>query len=89
MGDDLALVAIPAEVFTEFGLEIKAGSPLSSTFLLGYTNGYIGYIPSQAEYQRSGYAAVMVPKMADLFPFRPDVGEVLTKTVLSLLQDSC
>lgn len=88
LGDELALVAIPAEVFAEFGLRIKAKSPFDRTFILGYSNGFVGYIPNEAEYQRKGYAADMVPKITDLFPFQPDVGEVLTDAILALLRDS-
>ena len=88
VGDKWAFVAIPAEVFVEYGLRIKAASPFERNFILGYSNGFIGYIPNVAEYERKGYAADMVPKIVDLFPFRSDVGEVLTEAVLSLLRKS-
>lgn len=39
----LGIVAIPCEVFTEVGLEIKKKSPLKPTFTIELANGYNGY----------------------------------------------
>jgi hypothetical protein len=52
---DLAIVAIPCEVFTEIGLEIKAKSPLKRTFTIELANGYNGYLPTPAQHALGGY----------------------------------
>lgn len=41
---EAAIVALPGEVFVETGMNIKANSDASPTFLVSLANGYIGYI---------------------------------------------
>jgi hypothetical protein len=52
---DLALVAIPFEVFAEMGLELKAKSPFRDTFVMSIANGAYGYLPTVAQHQVGGY----------------------------------
>jgi hypothetical protein len=52
---DLGVVAIPCEVFTEIGLEIKKKSPLKRTFTVSLANGYNGYLPTPAQHALGGY----------------------------------
>jgi hypothetical protein len=52
---DLALVAIPFEVFVEMGLELKAKSPFSDTFAVSLANGAYGYLPTVAHHELGGY----------------------------------
>ena len=47
---DIGIVAIPCEVFTEIGLEIKKSSPLKHTFTIELANGYNGYLPTPAQH---------------------------------------
>jgi len=52
---DLGIVAIPCEVFGITGLQIKARSPLGTTFNLELANGAEGYIPPPAQHALGGY----------------------------------
>ncbi|MFO0799978.1 MAG: hypothetical protein U0804_21105 [Gemmataceae bacterium] len=52
---DLGIVAIPCEVFTQIGLDIKAKSPLRQTFVVSLANGYNGYLPTAAQHALGGY----------------------------------
>ena len=52
---DLAITAVPAEVFAEIGLEIKAKSPFKPTFTVELANGYNGYLPTPAQHKLGGY----------------------------------
>lgn len=52
---DLGIVAIPAEVFTEIGLEIKRRSPLKPTFTISLANGWNGYLPTPQQHELAGY----------------------------------
>jgi len=52
---DLAIAAIPCEVFVEIGLELRAKSPFESTFTISLANGYNGYLPTVAHHCRGGY----------------------------------
>ena len=52
---DLGIVAIPCEVFTQIGLDIKKTSPLKPTFTISLANGYNGYLPTPAQHALGGY----------------------------------
>jgi len=52
---DIGIAAIPCEVFTETGLEIKKTSPLKNTFTIELANGYNGYLPTPAQHALGGY----------------------------------
>lgn len=52
---DLAIAAIPCEVFVEIGLELKAKSPFAPTFTTSLANGYNGYLPTPEHHQLGGY----------------------------------
>lgn len=53
--NEAALVAIPGEPFVEIGLNIKRQSPLPYTFVCGYSNGCMVYIPTAAAFEQGGY----------------------------------
>ncbi len=52
---DLAIPAIPCEVFVEVGLELKEKSPFKSTFTISLANGYNGYLPTPKHHSLGGY----------------------------------
>lgn len=52
---ELGIVAIPAEVFSEIGLEIKRRSPLKPTFTIALANGWNGYLPTPQQHELAGY----------------------------------
>lgn len=52
---DLAITAIPCEVFVEIGLEIKEKSPFKKTFTVSLANGYNGYLPTPKHHDLGGY----------------------------------
>jgi hypothetical protein len=49
----VALVAVPMETMTETGLSLRAAMPDRETFVLGYSNGVISYLPTP-EISREG-----------------------------------
>ena len=53
LGNEVAWVSLPGEIFTELGLEIKQDSPFPQTIVAELANGSIGYIPSRSRL-RSG-----------------------------------
>ncbi len=55
IGDSVAIATNPAELFVEFGLEIKKRSPFKTTFISELTNGYCGYVPTEAAFLQKGY----------------------------------
>ena len=52
---DLAIVAIPCEVFVEIGLAIKKASPFKLTGVVSLANGYNGYLPTPEHHALGGY----------------------------------
>ena len=52
---DLAIAAIPCEVFVEIGLAIKKGSPFKPTCVVSLANGYNGYLPTPEHHALGGY----------------------------------
>lgn len=50
----MVLLAVPAEVFSEIGLAIKA-SVYRHAFVISLANGYWGYLPAEAAYSHGGY----------------------------------
>ncbi len=52
---DLGLCAIPCEVFSFTGHDLRANTPLANNIVLGLTNGYNGYIPTADQFILGGY----------------------------------
>jgi neutral ceramidase len=52
---ELAIFAIPFEVFTETGLELKQRSPTAASFTIELANGSFGYLPTPAQHAVGGY----------------------------------
>lgn len=52
---ELGISAIPFEVFSEIGLELKARSPLKPSFTMELANGGYGYLPTPEQHKLGGY----------------------------------
>jgi hypothetical protein len=81
LGDKVALVGAPGEVFVELGLEIKRNSEFPYTLVLGLANGYLGYIPTSAAFDQGGYEV----KTASWSKFDRSAGEILVAAVANLI----
>lgn len=53
---EFVLVTFPGELTVEIGLNVKKASPHKTTFVAGYTNGYIYYTPTARQLQNVGGA---------------------------------
>jgi len=82
---DLALVFHPAELYSVYGLTIRRDSPFEVTIPIGYTDDMVGYITDPSAYENGEYAAIVVPKLIGLPPWKPDTGRQLTAALLRLL----
>jgi neutral ceramidase len=58
LGQEIAWVSLPGEIFVELGLTIKAGSPFKQTIIAELANGSIGYIPTRRAYSEGNYEVV-------------------------------
>jgi hypothetical protein len=79
LGDDLAFVGLPGEIFVELGLSIKERSPFGHTIIAELANGNIGYVPTSEAYPQGNYE-VVTSRCA------PGSGEKLANTVIELLR---
>ena len=86
LGDAL-LVTTPGETFVEIGLAIKAASPLPHTFVLGYTNGNVGYIPTAAAFGEGGYEVERAYQFYGIYNFAPGVEQAVTDAGIALAQE--
>jgi neutral ceramidase len=53
----IAFAVIPFEPFVEHQLEWRKRCPVPNSFFMGYSNGYIGYLPTIRMTARGGYGA--------------------------------
>ena len=58
LGDSLAWVALPGEIFVELGLDLKSSSPFEQTMVAELSNGSIGYVPTSRAYRQGAYEVV-------------------------------
>ncbi|MEO5998357.1 MAG: neutral/alkaline non-lysosomal ceramidase N-terminal domain-containing protein [Chitinophagaceae bacterium] len=74
---ELGVSAIPFEVFTEIGLEIKVRSPFKPSFTIELANGSYGYLPSPEQHQVGGYETWLGTNKVEIEASRKIVTEIL------------
>ncbi len=52
---DMMWITFPGEMFNVIGKRVKAAAPAAHAYLVGYTNGNVGYFPNQKAYMEGGY----------------------------------
>jgi hypothetical protein len=80
LGDAIAWVSLPGEIFVELGLEIKQDSPFKHTILAELANGSVGYVPARRAYPQGNYEVVSA-RCAE------GSGEMLVAAALRLLRE--
>jgi neutral ceramidase len=55
IGDQVAIVSFPGEMFSEFGIQLREDSPFPITILAELANGELSYIPDRVAYQEGNY----------------------------------
>lgn len=77
--NDTILWGSPVELFCEIALRVRADSPFRHNFFFGYSNGWLGYLPTAAAFREGGYE----PRTS---PFSEQVERDYTKGVMAFLQ---
>ena len=80
LSDSVAIVALPGELFSELGLDIKKRSPFPTTIVVELSNDYPGYIPTRRGFAEGGYE----PNYSKL---EPGGGELLAEAAVQLLTE--
>jgi hypothetical protein len=78
---DAVICTNPAELFVEFGLEIRAASPAAVTFISELTDGYCGYVPTLKAFARGGYETWCAPTSR----LAPEAGQRIVQATRELL----
>jgi hypothetical protein len=78
--NDTGIWAAPLELFCEIAMDIRNQSPFARTFYFGYTNGWLGYMPTRKAFPEGGYETTVTP-------FTGEAEASLKKTVLTALRE--
>jgi hypothetical protein len=81
LGEDVAIVSLPGEIFVELGLAIKEASPFKTTLIVELSNCVeTHYVPTRAAYAGGSYE---VTNSA----LQPGSGEMLVEAAVRLLRE--
>jgi neutral ceramidase len=83
---DVVLLFHPAELYSYYGLAMQRDSHLKHIFVIGYADGYVGYVTDPKAYERSEYAASMVPTILNYPPFTATAGREMAHEAIKLRQ---
>ncbi len=80
---DVAIVGVPAEFFTQLGVDIKRRSPFEHTYVAELSNDWIGYVGDREAYDLGGYQLWMgLHSYAE-----PGTGERIVDAVVDMLNE--
>ena len=79
LGEELAFVTYPGELFDTLGARIEENAPFKTTLVIGYSQDRKGYLPSSVAYKYTSYET-------DTTRFAPGTGEKLADTYVELLK---
>lgn len=81
---ELAIVGVPVELFSEFGIEIKkaARRRFRHVVVVELANGYFGYAPTRAAFLGGGYET----RLAASSPLKPEAGESIAAAAIALVE---
>ena len=79
---ELAICALPFEVFVEIGLELKDKSPAADTFVVELANGGYGYLPTPGQHRFGGYETWLTTNKV-----QKDASVILVDNLLEMLAE--
>jgi hypothetical protein len=77
--NDTVIWSAPVEMFCEIAMHVRDQSPFARTMYFGYTNGWLGYLPTAKGFEEGGYE----PRTS---PFSPQVEADVSAAVVAFLQ---
>lgn len=75
-----AIVTMPGELFTEFGIDLKKRSPFANTMLIELANADVAYIPTIQGFKEGDYEAINSRLV-------PGSGEEMVNQAIEMLKD--
>ncbi len=83
---EAVLLAFPFELFSSVSLSLKEKSAVKNLFMIGYANGYFGYLPDRSSIREGGYEVEEAFKYVGILPFDSNAEELFLKKALSLIE---
>ncbi len=80
LGEDVAVVTLPHEIFVEHGMAIRRRSPFRNTLVISLANDVDFYIPTRKAFAEGSYEVCTSP-------IKPGGGEKLVDAAVKLLQE--
>jgi neutral ceramidase len=77
--NDTLIWSAPVELLCEIAIEVRNQSPFPRTFYFGYTNGWLGYLPTSKAFEEGGYE----PKTS---PFTKQAEPDILRGVITYIQ---
>lgn len=82
----LAIVALPGEFFSAYGLQIKRASPAPATLIAGWANDNLGYFPTAEAFPIGGYEMDTAARYYGYpAPWAPEAGAAVTARAIELI----
>lgn len=83
----LAIVSLPGEFFSAYGLRIKASSPAPATMVAGWSNDNLGYFPTAEAFPIGGYEMDTASRYYGFpAPWAPEAGAAVTDQAIALVR---
>jgi hypothetical protein len=83
---DTAIIGMDGEVFVDYALDFDTRSPFRQTIVLGYSNGCIGYIPTEEAYAEGGYEVDSAYRYYGTLMIAAESDRMIREAGMSLLQ---
>lgn len=84
IGQQVAMLFVPGELFTSLGQRFKSILAPRKTIISGFSNGSVGYLPDRQAYADGGYEPHFANFFYDFPELLPDVDDVLIEGVQQL-----
>jgi len=82
INEDIMIIAVPVELFSELGDEMVKKSPIKNTFVVGYANDFIGYVYPISECEHGGYEIFGLASFAGI-----TAGDLIKKKVFEMIKE--
>jgi neutral ceramidase len=84
---EAVLLAYPFELFSSVSLSLRMKSAVKHLFMVGYANGYSGYLPDSSSIREGGYEVEEAFKYVGILPFDSNAEELFLEKALSLIEN--
>ena len=83
---EAVLLAFPYELFSSVSLSLRKKSAVKHLFMVGYANGYSGYLPDGRSIREGGYEVEEAFKYVGILPFDSNAEKLFLEKALSLIE---